>query len=188
MSSAAGPADRLLCAAAQAPALLLVPALLAALVSHGEALLAAASALVAAAGLFAGVSMRSGLRRLVQPGSVLLSTSVLHAALLVLLLNAGEWAAREGAGYWGTTAVVVGLALGGGLSAPVMPKGMSSSSVNRLTVTLAVVLLLGHLVLAPPAGLLVTSAVLAAAAGPAAVMRLPEPAGPEEGGPPTGGS
>ncbi|GAB3843534.1 hypothetical protein [Nesterenkonia populi] len=187
MSTRPGTADRLLRAAAQVPAVLLVPGLLFALLTRGEPLLAAASALVALGGLFAAISLRAWLRRHAHPRSVLLSTSVLHAGLLVLLLTASEWAAREQAHYWGTATVVVGLALAAGLSAPMLPQDVSSAALNRLAGTLAAALLLVHLIGAPSSGLLITSAVLSAAAVPAAVMRMSDPSEQDPGEGPASG-
>ncbi|WP_168198695.1 hypothetical protein [Nesterenkonia sp. NBAIMH1] len=174
MKSSAG--QRLLRAACHVPAVLLVPGLLAALLPRGEQLLAVASALFALGGLFAAIGLRATLRRYAHPRSILLSSSVLHAGVLILLLRASEFASRHLAPDATAAALVMGLALVGGLTAPILPGASRHARLNRLTGVIAAVLAVVWLLAASSGGMLIASAVICAAVVPLTAMKLPETA------------
>ncbi|WP_258933364.1 hypothetical protein [Nesterenkonia pannonica] len=185
MHSSAG--QRLLRASCHVPAVLLVPGLLAALLPRGAAPRRRLGPLRSGR-VFAAIGLRATLSRYAHPRSILLSSSVLHAGVLILLLRASEFASRHLAPDATAAALVMGLALVGGLTAPILPGASRHARLNRLTVVIAAVLAAVWLLAASSGGMLIASAVICAAVVPLTAMKLPETAfrqpyaEPEDGG------
>ncbi|GAA1824042.1 hypothetical protein GCM10009771_24230 [Nesterenkonia flava] len=151
--------------------MLLLPALALAITDEGTFLLAVLTMLLTFAILWWAPQATGWMGRRFSVRNILLLTGIGHTAVLIVLIPAID-NLLGAQNPWASAPVVLVLSLLAGASAPVLPRPLRSTAVNRLSLVLAVVL--GFAVgLFSTAGVLGLAAVLSAATTPVLAVRLP---------------